>query len=91
MADEIFPCGHPMSRENTYTAAADREARCRSCLSKDMTEFHIDRHLWETSAAELKQEVREAYTSTPINIEALAETFGVTELRIRRILGLRRR
>jgi hypothetical protein len=82
-----FPAD-PMSPENTYTAAADREARCRTCLPGDMSEFHINRHLWETIAADLKREVREAYTSTPIAMEALAQMYGVTELRIRRILGL---
>jgi hypothetical protein len=88
MADDIFPCGHPMNPENTYTAGADREPRCRTCLPGNMREYNIERHLWERTAQELNREVREAYTSTGVTIEVLAEMYGVTELRIRRILGL---
>jgi hypothetical protein len=88
MADEVFPCGHPMSSENTYTAGADREPRCRTCLPGNMREYKLERRLWEKTGQELTREVRDAYTNTGLTVEVLAEMYGVTELRIRKILGL---
>ena len=75
-----------MSPANTYTAVADREPRCRTCLPGRMREYHLNRHLLETSSEELQREIRGAYANNGVTIEALAEMYGVTELRIRRML-----
>jgi hypothetical protein len=53
-----------------------------------MREYNVERHLWEKTAQELTREVRDASTNTGVTVEVLAEMYGVTEFRIRRILGL---
>ncbi len=56
-------------------------------LAGTAPEVRIDRHLWESTAAELEQEIRELHATTALTIAELGEMYRLTEWRIRRILG----